>query len=753
MPEESIVGNKIVVDCSASPYELFSPEFINNHLKALTTLLNDKIRGIRYEEEIVIEFDEEKTQILREYINVIRELEVLSLKPETFGRPDDDGYPKRKKLFHHVYEELFQSPILALSSLADYVEPVPERGIFIDSYKRFMLYRQDAMEAIKKTQFYLLVQKCGDARQVFISFAGLRSFKFVQSLVLDLPKNAKLVDSPNSAYGLEFGIMTKVYDMPGSEVRLYVHENPLIDALDDRLQKLLKEEIVRGMEESEHIETLNYELLYEEKTREYRRHFLDQASLQGIVLTEEQAQAMAHEAASWSVGLGAPIENMSLDQKNITDIYIDSENSPIYIEHAKFGLCHTLWRYNRDILEHVAKNIMAVTKEVRRFDEKNPIADVFLTRLNMRCHMQGPPATFGEIQLALRLMKRTPFTYAQYVDNYSMSAFSAGYDDLMVSLGCSEAVLGTKGVGKTSFTAAKIISIGSKKRILPIQDIEEIPTKAYRKRGFHIGTMRVQSSDLETGSQKELSLIAMASAALRMGEACLVINEIRSRLAVQGIINLLNTQPGIFVLYNFHAQSMRDVQDRLELVFGVPAASMFATDRYSFLRKIRFGRKGPLYRIFAKCYESDIEEHKFVDIFTLKRGISIEKSTIACNFLDMPEANAWSLAGVSIGAIAKKLKLKYIPPALQRRSDETGISPEQYILQAFFKGRVYSDMVTAAREKNNELLMEMDFVLKCSAVSNKLLRDYEDADGSVDYSKIDAAWESEFKKLVAEETA
>ena len=184
MPEESIVGNKIVVDCSASPYELFSPDFINNHLKALTTLMSDRIRGIRYEEEIVIEFDEEKTQVLREYINVIRELEVLSLKPETFGRPDDDGYPKRKKLFHKVYEELFQSPILALSSLADYVEPVPERGIFIDSYKRFMLYRQDAMEAIKKTQFYQLVQKYGDGRQVFISFAGLRSFKFVQSLVL-----------------------------------------------------------------------------------------------------------------------------------------------------------------------------------------------------------------------------------------------------------------------------------------------------------------------------------------------------------------------------------------------------------------------------------------------------------------------------------------------------------------------------------------------------------------------------------------
>ena len=469
----------------------------------------------------------------------------------------------------------------------------------------------------------------------------------------------------------------------------------------------------------------------------------------GLQLTEEQAQAMAHEAASWTVGLGAPIENMALDGKNITDIYIDSENSPIYIEHAKYGLCHTLWRYNRDVLEHVTKNVMAITQKVRRFDQQHPIADVFMTRLNMRCHLQGPPATFGEIQVALRLMKRTPFTYAQYVENHSMSAFSAGYDDLMVSLGCSEAVLGTKGSGKTSFTAAKIISIGTKRRILPIQDIEEIPTKAYRKRGFHIGTMRVQSSDVETSGEKELSLISMASAALRMGEACLVINEIRSRIAVQGIINLLNTQPGVFVLYNFHAQSLRDVQDRLELVFGVPAAAMFATDRYSFLRKIRFGRKGRLYRLLGKTYETSISEHKFYEVFSFTRGPTIDTSSISCDFMELPEASAWSIEGASIGAIAKKMKFKYVPPALARRSQDTGISPEQYALQAFFKGRVYSDIVKAARDNEAEQLMEMDFVLKCSAVANELLAANEDETGNVDYSKIDAEWPEKFKALVA----
>jgi len=748
MAETVVQGSRIIVDCSALPYELFSPDFINYHLKALTSLMSDKVKTIRYEEEIVIEFDEEKTAVLHEYVKLIHAFEILALKPETFGKKEDDGYAKRKALFQRIYEELFQSPTLAVRTLMEYNEPTPERGIFMDGYKQFMLYRQDTVDAIKKTKYYQLVEKLGDARQVFISFAGLRSFKFVQSLVLDLPQGAKPIEAPGARYDLQYGIKVQVYEVPGSEAKLYIHENALVDKLDERLQKLLKEAIVHGMDSANAEGTANYETLYDEKSREYRRHFLDQASLQGIPLTEDQAVAMAREAASWTVGLGAPIENMSLDARNITDIYIDSENSPIYIEHVKFGLCHTLWRYNRDVMEHMAKNIMAVTKGVRRFDEQNPIADVFLTRLTMRCHLQGPPATFGEIQAALRLMKDTPFTYAQYIDGYSMSAFSAGYDDVMVGLGCSEAVLGLKGVGKTSFTAAKIISIGTKKRILPMQDIEEIPTKAYRKRGFHIGAMRVQSSDREDVSSKELSLIAMAGAALRMGDACLVINEIRSRLAVQGVINLLNTQPGVFVLYNFHAQSLRDVQDRLELVFGVPAASMFATDRYSFLRKIRFGRKGRLYRLLGRSYETDIEQHKFAEVFTFKRAPTIEQCRIMCNFLDIPEASAWSLAGASLKAIEKKLELKYVPPALARRADETGISPEQYVLQAFFKARMYSDIVKAAHDNALDSLMEMDFVLKCNTLANDLLRKHEDDTGNVDYGAIEAEWEPGFKALV-----
>jgi len=322
----------------------------------------------------------------------------------------------------------------------------------------------------------------------------------------------------------------------------------------------------------------------------------------------------------------------------------------------------------------------------------------------------------------------------------------------MVGLGCSEAVLGLKGVGKTAFTSAKIAAIGSKKRILPIQDIEEIPTKAYRKRGFHIGAVQVQASDREdTGQTNELDLVSMTNAALRMGDACVIINEIRSRLAIQGVINMLNTQPGIFLLYNLHAQSLKDVQDRLELVFGVPAASMYSTDRYSFLKKIRFGRKSRVYRMLGIQYETELQEHKFVEIFHLERGSDAESTNLKCLFLNVPEAEAHSLIDADLGKISKNLKPTFIPPALARRCDETGIAPEQYIMEAFFKGKLYSQINEAAIKYKHQTFLELDFVLKCTTAANNMLKNIENDEGNADWGAADREWQKTFKSFVRQE--
>ncbi|MBU1682020.1 Flp pilus assembly complex ATPase component TadA [Candidatus Micrarchaeota archaeon] len=741
-------GTRAIVDLAKCPYEFASPEFLNLHLKDLSTT-ESPIKTIRYEEEIVVELNEKKTSVLTQYAAFIRQLETILLKNDIYGLNQDPASPGRKKMLKRFYEYVFLNPILAANQLADYQEDEPERSIYFAGYRTFKGWVAGILKRYKSTALYDLVKETGDLRAAFLNLVGLRTLYFVPSLVLDIPPGAKPVKADDARYDLPFGVKVQIYEVPNAEAYLYVQENT-IENLGSDLNNLLKTTINEQFKEQ--FSNVDWDILMSIKTREYRQFFIDRAMMEGNKITPQQAMEMGRECAAWVVGMGAHIENLALDKENITDIYIDSENSPIYIEHAKYGLCHTLYRYNRDLLERCFKNIVQTLKGTRKFDENNPIVDVVLKRHAMRCHLQRPPATFGELQGALRIMKEQPFTYAQYLNFKSFTPFFAGYDDVMVTLGCSEAVLGLKGVGKTSFTAAKVTSIGTRRRIIPIQDIEEIPVRAFRKRGFHIGAARVQSSESEgAGTTKELDLVTMANALLRMGDAALIINEVRSRIAVQGIINLLNTQPGVFLLYNLHAESLRDVQDRLELVFGLPAASMYATDRYSFLKKIRFGRKGRIYRVLGFEYETDIEEKKFVEIFRFRRGDSIKECTWEAKFLRNPEATMTDFENVDIRKLERELDIAFIPPALGRRSEETGISPEQYIIQAFWKGKMYDQIYKTSLKLNDKLMLELDFVLKVNTAATRHLVAMENEQGGIDFGDAWDKWEPIFKQIVQEE--
>lgn len=701
---------------------------------------------MRYEEEAIIELGEEKSKIFCEYVGVIRQIELIMFDQSIYGHSEDDYYPKRKQLLKDFYELLFQNPMQALRLLKEYQEPQPERSVFIAGHDKFRSWVNGIIDAYSQTQLCQLSQEQSDLRALFLSILNLRSMPYSQTYIKQLPQGAALLEG--GEYSLPFGISVGVYKIPNQDSPLYVQFNPSVENLPPNLAQLLKDAVQAELKQIK--ETVDFTTIFEQKMRQFRQDFLDVAHTQSIPLEPNQALAMGREAAAWSVGLGSPVENLALDRKNITDIYIDAQNAAIYIEHQQFGLCHTLWQYNQEMLERMFTNIVATQSGTRKFDKENPIIDVMLTRLAMRCHLQRPPATFGDLQAALRLMKDDPFTYPEYLKYKSFPPFFAGYDDVLVGLGCSEAVLGLKGVGKTAFTSAKISAIGLKRRILPIQDIEEIPVKAYRKRGFHIGAVRVAASDRDdVQSTSELDLVSMTNAALRMGDSCVIINEIRSRTAIQGVINMLNTQPGIFMLYNLHAQSLKDIQDRLELVFGMPAASMYSTDRYSFLRKVRFGRKSRMYRLLGTQYESDMQKRQFVPVFTLERGEDIDSTSLTCNFCPLPEASSKELYNADLGQIAKKLKLKFIPPALQRRSEEAGLPVNDYIMEAFYKGKLYDLIYRAYLQYGLDSLLEIDFVLKCLTDANNILHEREQQ--TPDWGEYDSLMMERFNNILQKE--
>ena len=109
-------GTRAVLDMAKCPFEFASAEFINYHLKDLSTI-DAPITTLRYEEEIMIELDEKQTALLIEYASVIKQVEALLLRRDIYGLEQDEQYAKRRRLIREFYEYMFMNPIIAANKL------------------------------------------------------------------------------------------------------------------------------------------------------------------------------------------------------------------------------------------------------------------------------------------------------------------------------------------------------------------------------------------------------------------------------------------------------------------------------------------------------------------------------------------------------------------------------------------------------------------------------------------------------------
>ena len=106
-------GNRAIINCSLLEMDLTSPEFVSHQFKLLSAL-DKKPKTIRYEEEIIIDLKEDKTKILNEYTDIIRQFEAILIKPDIYGNKNDDNYGKRKELLRKVYSYLFTDVLHAV---------------------------------------------------------------------------------------------------------------------------------------------------------------------------------------------------------------------------------------------------------------------------------------------------------------------------------------------------------------------------------------------------------------------------------------------------------------------------------------------------------------------------------------------------------------------------------------------------------------------------------------------------------------
>ncbi|UCG95635.1 MAG: Flp pilus assembly complex ATPase component TadA, partial [archaeon] len=152
----------------------------------------------------------------------------------------------------------------------------------------------------------------------------------------------------------------------------------------------------------------------------------------------------------------------------------------------------------------------------------------------------------------------------------------AGFMSFIIDGSRTFLIGGTRSSGKTSLLNASLLEIMKKNRLVTVEDTLELSVDRMKQLGFNIE--RLKSRSVITQVETELPTEEAIRTALRLGDSCLILGEVRSTEAkalyeAMRVGALANTVAG-----TIHGESAYGIFDRVVNDLGVPPTSFKATD-------------------------------------------------------------------------------------------------------------------------------------------------------------------------------
>ena len=345
----------------------------------------------------------------------------------------------------------------------------------------------------------------------------------------------------------------------------------------------------------------------------------DLAARSNIKLNVNKLETLATILTRYTAGLG--ILELLLQDEKIQDISVNSPigTLPIYIFHQDFEDCETNLIPSREDAEAWATRLRL--QSGRPLDEANPVLDTELLVPGGRarvCAITRTLSPFG-LGFALRRHREKPWTFPLFIKNKFINSITAGLLWFLIDNGRSMLIAGTRSSGKTSLLGACMLQIMPKSRIVVVEDTLELPVAKLRELGYNVEQLKCRS--IITQVKVELPADEALRTALRLGDSCLIIGEVRSIEAkalyeAMRIGALANVVAG-----TIHGDSPYGVFDRVVNDLGVPPTSFKATDIIIIANRLRspdglrtFRRVVQLTEVRKHWKEDPLEEHGFVDL-------------------------------------------------------------------------------------------------------------------------------------------
>ncbi len=714
----------------------------------------DKILQFRKVERIVLagtreyEYDYEQTKLLIEIAELYDKL-VNREKILSFARIGSEKcercFPKRlAELQFLLTEMLRKDPIGAYIKINRMIraniEKAKEQKLMCK--KCYDFYINNALipikEELEKTSLIQMVKdkiygyRLGDRsiyREIFNPL--IRPVFMLTRYVPIPPKGGR----PLKRYKISGNIIVEIFEVPG-KVRRFYHVSPPEFRLSDEKYSII-DSARRYLAEHRPTET---ETTQPERAREMltnmgkeliRRMSLDM----GLQLTEVELNEMVDILVRYTAGFGV-LEVLLADDK-VQDIYINSPIgiAPIYLAHDDFEECETNLIPTREDAEGWATRFRLLSG--RPLDEANPVLDTELYSPGGRARVCAITRTLSPegIGYALRRHRERPWTYPLFIDVKFCDPIFAGLMGFFVDGSRSLLFGGGRSSGKTSLLSATLLEIMKKSRIVTVEDTLEIPVFQLRDLGYNIE--RLKSRSVITRVEAELPADEALRTAIRLGDSCLIVGEVRSTEAkalyeAMRIGALTNVVAG-----TIHGESAYGVFDRVVNDLGVSPTSFKATDIIIICGRLRtsdglhtFRRVLEVTEVRKHWQKDPVEEGGFVNLMEYNAKEDMLKPTETL-------LNGESFV---VNEIAKRVK------EWHGNWDAVWSNIE-------LRGKVKQAMVDYARKIQNKEILEAEWVSSSNDMFHVFSNKVNNETGFLDSKEIFKRWDEWFKNELRQKYA
>ncbi len=382
------------------------------------------------------------------------------------------------------------------------------------------------------------------------------------------------------------------------------------DIPDDGLEAVRRMVQLVGKElDPERVEPLTFERLVEVLKQDAASHL---GAIGDASRTKDLGELVTFEA----IGLSR-ILALAKDEY-VAEFFVDSETSPLYLDHSKVGRCETtmvLSVRERKALETHMDTFRGYTLDYVTPSLKN---DLEIARARLRIALDLGPTAVNRFSLDVRRLNISSFSLGELVGMKVLSSEAAGFLVEWLERGGNVTIVGETGTGKTTLMNALDEQVNPRLRRVYIEDAVE--TKDLLDAGYH--QMKVKVDPFERGGNASRSKTSEIVKVLHRSPDLVILSEIQSEEHSRAFFHALSA--GVRGMQTFHASTVEQAIRRWVTVHGIPKQGLL--DLGILVQMSRPDRLSPFRQVARICaMVSEAGEPRVRDVYVRDRETRLQR--------------------------------------------------------------------------------------------------------------------------------